>query len=127
MRIAVIGAGIAGNVAAARLHASHEVSVFEAAPRVGGHTHTHEIEIAGRQVFVDTGFIVYNERTYPRFTALLARRGVATQESSMTFSVRDDASGLGYNGTSLNNLFAHRPTPVRPACPGMTRRAPRVD
>ncbi len=121
MRIAVIGAGIAGNVAAARLHASHEVTVFEAAARVGGHTHTHELEIAGHQVFVDTGFIVYNERTYPRFTALLARLGVATQESSMSFSVRDEASGLEYNGTSLNALFAQRRNLVRPAFLGMVR------
>jgi len=121
MRIAVIGAGIAGNVAAARLHASHEVTVFEAAARVGGHTHTHELEVAGRQVSVDTGFIVYNERTYPRFTALLARLGVATQESSMSFSVRDEASGLEYNGTSLNALFAQRRNLVRPAFLGMVR------
>jgi len=121
MRIAVIGAGIAGNVVAARLHASNEVTVFEAAPRVGGHTHTHELEIAGRQVSVDTGFIVYNERTYPRFTALLARLGVATQESSMSFSVRDEASGLEYNGTSLNALFAQRRNLVRPAFLGMVR------
>ncbi len=121
MRVAVIGAGIAGNVAAARLHPVHEVTVFEAQAHVGGHTHTHEIEVAGRHVAVDTGFIVYNERTYPRFTALLARLGVATQESSMSFSVRDEASGLEYNGTSLNTLFAQRRNLVRPAFLGMVR------
>ncbi len=121
MKIAVIGAGIAGNVAAARLHTAHEVTVFEAAARIGGHSHTHEIEVAGRCIAVDTGFIVYNERTYPRFTALLARLGVATQESSMSFSVRDEASGLEYNGTSLNTLFAQRRNLVRPAFLGMVR------
>jgi uncharacterized protein len=121
MRIAVIGAGIAGNVAAARLHPAHEITVFEAAPHVGGHTHTHDIEIAGRHVAVDTGFIVYNERTYPRFTALLARLGVATQESSMGFSVRDEVSGLEYSGCSLNTLFAQRRNLLRPAFLGMVR------
>jgi len=133
VRIAVIGAGIAGNVAAARLHAVHEVTVFEATPHVGGHTHTHEIDLAGRRVAVDTGFIVYNERSYPRFTALLAGLGVATQVSSMSFSVRDEGSGLEYNGTSLNALFAQRRNLVRPAFLGMVldilrfhREAPRV-
>jgi predicted NAD/FAD-binding protein len=121
MRIAVIGAGIAGNVAAARLHGAHEITVFEAAPHIGGHTHTHEIEVANRRVVVDTGFIVYNERTYPRFTALLAQLGVATQESSMSFSVRDEATGLEYNGTSLNALFAQRRNLLRPAFLGMVR------
>jgi predicted NAD/FAD-binding protein len=121
MRVAVVGAGIAGNVAAARLHATHEVTVFEAASHVGGHTHTHAVELAGRQVSVDTGFIVYNERTYPRFSALLARLGVATQESSMSFSVRDEGSGLEYNGTSLNAMFAQRRNLLRPSFLGMVR------
>ena len=121
MRIAVIGAGIAGNVAAARLHPAHDITVFEAASHVGGHTHTHDVEIAGHHVAVDTGFIVYNERTYPRFTGLLARLGVATQESAMGFSVRDEASGLEYNGTTLDTLFAQRRNLVRPAFLGMVR------
>lgn len=121
MKVAVIGAGISGNVAAAGLHPAHEVTVFEAASHVGGHTHTHDLDIAGRPVTVDTGFIVYNERTYPRFTALLARLGVATQESSMSFSVRDEGSGLEYNGTSLNTLFAQRRNLLRPSFLGMVR------
>ena len=91
-------------------------------PRTSAATRTRtSVEVAGRHVSVDTGFIVYNERTYPRFTALLARLGVATQESSMSFSVRDEASGLEYNGTSLNALFAQRRNLVRPAFLGMVR------
>ncbi len=121
MKVAVIGAGIAGNVAAAGLHPAHEITVFEAASHAGGHTHTHDVEIAGRRIAVDTGFIVYNERTYPRFTALLARLGVATRESSMSFSVRDEGSGLEYNGTSLNSLFAQRRNLLRPSFLGMGR------
>ena len=121
MRIAVIGSGIAGNVAARRLHRAHDVTMFEAKPRAGGHSHTHVVTVAGRRVDVDTGFIVYNERTYPRFTALLAELGVATQESCMSFSVRDESSGLEYNGTSLNALFAQRRNLLRPAFLRMVR------
>lgn len=121
MKVAIVGAGIAGNVAASLLHGAHEVTVFEAASHVGGHSHTHDIEVAGRRVAVDTGFIVYNERTYPRFTALLSTLGVATQPSRMSFSVRDESAGLEYNGTSLNTLFAQRRNLLRPAFLGMLR------
>ncbi len=121
MRVAIIGAGIAGNVAAHRLHRVHDVTVFEAASHAGGHSHTHDVELDGCRLAVDTGFIVYNERTYPRFSALLASLGVATQESSMSFSVRDEATGLEYNGTSLNALFAQRRNLLRPAFLGMVR------
>lgn len=121
MKIAVIGAGIAGNVAARLLHPAHEVTVFEAAGHAGGHSHTHEVEVGDRRVAVDTGFIVYNERTYPRFTDWLARLGVPTQESTMSFSLRDEASGLEYNGTSLNALFAQRRNLLRPSFLGMVR------
>ncbi|HEY7752954.1 MAG TPA: FAD-dependent oxidoreductase [Steroidobacteraceae bacterium] len=121
MKIAIVGAGIAGNVAAHRLHRAHDITVFEAATHAGGHSHTHEVEVAGRRLAVDTGFIVYNDRTYPRFSALLRFLGVTTQESSMSFSVRDEASGLEYNGTSLNTLFAQRRNLLRPAFLGMVR------
>jgi predicted NAD/FAD-binding protein len=121
MKIAIIGSGIAGNVVAHRLHREHDVTVFEAAGHVGGHSHTHVVEQAGRRYDVDTGFIVFNERTYPNFTALLAQLGVASQESSMSFSVRCESTGLEYNGTTLNTLFAQRRNLVRPSFLGMIR------
>jgi predicted NAD/FAD-binding protein len=121
MKVAVVGAGIAGNVVAAGLHPQHEVTVFEAGGHVGGHTHTHEVEVLGRRVAVDTGFIVYNEQTYPRFVALLERLGVGTQASSMSFSVRNEATGLEYNGTTINTLFAQRRNLLRPSFHRMWR------
>jgi len=121
MRVAVIGTGIAGNVAAHHLHRAHEITVYEADSRVGGHSHTRTVEQDGRSHEVDTGFIVYNERTYPRFTALLAKLGVETQPSRMSFSVRREADGLEYNGTSLNSLFAQRRNLLRPSFLGMVR------
>ena len=115
MRIAIIGTGIAGNVAARKLHREHDITVYEAAPYIGGHTHTHDVEVDGHKVAVDTGFIVFNRRTYPLFDALLDDLGVASQESSMSFSVRCEASGLEYNGTNLDGLFAQRRNLVRPS------------
>jgi predicted NAD/FAD-binding protein len=112
MRIAVIGAGIAGNVAAWHLHrAGHDIAVFEAGSHVGGHTHTHEID--GHAI--DTGFIVYNARTYPKFVALLEEFDVASQPSSMSFSVRNESTGLEYNGTRLSTFFAQRRNLLRPS------------
>ena len=119
MKIAVIGTGIAGNVAAHHLCREHDITVFEAAGHVGGHTHTHEIEHDGRSVAVDTGFIVCNDRTYPRFLELMAGLGVDLQPSEMSFSVQAD--GLEYNGTSLNSLFAQRRNLLRPAFWRMVR------
>jgi predicted NAD/FAD-binding protein len=121
MKIAIIGSGIAGNVVAHRLHRAHDITVYEAASRIGGHTHTHSVEQAGRRFEVDTGFIVFNDRTYPNFIALLEELGVASQESSMSFSVRNEASGLEYNGTTLNTLFAQRRNLLRPSFLGMIR------
>ena len=121
MKIAIVGSGIAGNVVAHRLHRAHDITVYEAASHVGGHTHTHSVEQAGRRYEVDTGFIVFNDRTYPNFIALLDELGVASQESSMSFSVRDESSGLEYNGTTLNTLFAQRRNLLRPHFLGMIR------
>jgi predicted NAD/FAD-binding protein len=84
MKIAVIGTGIAGNMVAHRLAREHDVTVFEAASRIGGHTNTVDVELAGRRYAVDTGFIVFNDRTYPNFIALLDELGVASQASDAT-------------------------------------------
>jgi predicted NAD/FAD-binding protein len=121
MKIAIIGAGVAGNTAAAGLHREHEITVFEAGDHVGGHAHTHRVRHEGREFQVDTGFIVYNEQTYPEFTRLMGALAVATQPSSMSFSVRCERTGLEYNGTSINTLFAQRRNLLRPSFHRMWR------
>lgn len=108
MKIAIIGAGIAGNTLAYHLHPNHDVTVFEANDYVGGHTHTHEVDVLGQRLAVDTGFIVFNDRTYPEFNALLDKLNVEWRNTSMSFSVRNEVTGLEYNGTTLNSLFAQR-------------------
>jgi predicted NAD/FAD-binding protein len=115
MKIAVIGTGIAGNVAAYRLAGDHEITVFEADRRIGGHTNTVDVLAAGQRWAVDTGFIVFNDRTYPNFIALLDELGVESQASDMSFSVRSERDGLEYNGASLNALFAQRSNLLRPS------------
>ena len=115
MRIAIVGAGISGMVCGWMLHRDHDLVVYEANDYVGGHTHTVPVELSGRRYEVDTAFIVYNERTYPFFTEILRRLGVATQPAEMSFSVRADADDLEYNGTSLNGLFAQRRNLIRPS------------
>ena len=87
MRIAIVGSGIAGLTAAHHLHQQHQITLFEAGGHVGGHVHTHDVELGGAEYRIDTGFIVFNRRTYPHFTALLAELGVASQKSDMSFSV----------------------------------------
>jgi predicted NAD/FAD-binding protein len=121
MKIAIIGSGIAGNVAALRLHREHDLTVYEAASHVGGHSHTHTLSLDGSNVEVDTGFIVFNDRTYPNFIALLDELGVASQPTSMSFSVRNDAKNLEYNGTTVNSLFAQRRNLLRPSFLAMVR------
>ena len=115
MRIAVVGSGVSGLVAAHALHTRHDVTIYEADSRIGGHANTVDVEIDGRTVAVDTGFIVYNEPNYPGFCALLDRLGVASQPSDMSFSVSDRASGLEYGGSNLNTLFAQRRNVARPS------------
>jgi predicted NAD/FAD-binding protein len=114
VKVAIVGAGIAGNTVAYRLRDAHEITVFEAADYVGGHTHTVNVDVDGARYAVDTGFIVFNDWTYPNFVALLAELGVASQPTSMSFSVSCERSGLEYNGTSLAALFADRRNLVRP-------------
>ena len=93
-RVAVVGTGISGLVAARLIDQSHSVTVFEASARVGGHTNTVDVEVGGDQHAVDSGFIVYNETTYPLFTRLLALLGIETQESDMSFSVTCERTGV---------------------------------
>jgi uncharacterized protein len=121
MKIAIIGAGVSGNTLAWHLNKQHDVTLFEANAHIGGHTHTHHVEAFGRQYQIDTGFIVYNNWTYPNFIHLLNELGVETQSSSMSFSVKDESSGLEYNGTSLNSLFAQRLNLLRPSFIGMIK------
>jgi len=115
MKIAIIGTGIAGNVAAYHLDKSHDITVFEANNYIGGHTHTHNVALEQSTHAVDTGFIVFNYKTYPHFTRLLKDLNVDVQPSSMSFSVKNEKSGLEYNGTSLNSLFAQRANLLKPS------------
>jgi predicted NAD/FAD-binding protein len=108
VRIAIIGAGVSGLTCAHLLHPRHEVTVFEARSYAGGHTNTVRVDTADETLHVDTGFIVYNDRNYPRFERLLAGLGVATQPSTMSFSVSDGKGDFEYNGASANGLFANR-------------------
>lgn len=119
MKIAVIGSGIAGLTSAYLLAADHDVTLFEADKRLGGHTHTIELEHDGREYALDTGFLVYNERTYPNFTRLLGEWGVDSQPSEMSFSMHCELSGLEYCGSSLGGLFAQPLNLLRPTFLGM--------
>ncbi|WP_417665123.1 NAD(P)/FAD-dependent oxidoreductase [Pseudidiomarina sp.] len=108
MKIAIIGSGIAGLTSAYLLNKEHQVTVFEKNDYVGGHTRTVTVNVHGKDYAIDTGFIVFNDRTYPNFRALMRELGVAWQDTEMSFSVRDPKSGLEYNGHNLNTLFAQR-------------------
>jgi predicted NAD/FAD-binding protein len=121
MKIAIVGTGISGMVAAYLLHRDHEITVFEAADYVGGHTNTVDVTLEGRAYAVDTGFIVFNDWTYPHFIKLLKRLGVESQPSDMSFGVTCERTGLEYNGTSLNTLFAQRRNLFRPSFYRMIR------
>jgi predicted NAD/FAD-binding protein len=120
-RIAIIGGGVSGLVCAHHLHERHRITLFEAGDHVGGHTHTVDVEVAGERHAIDTGFIVYNDLNYPTFSALLDELGVATRPSTMSFSVRCDRTGLEYNGTSINRMFAQRRNLLRPRFHRMIR------
>jgi predicted NAD/FAD-binding protein len=115
MKIAIVGSGVSGLVAAHHLHPRHEIALYEAGDHLGGHAHTQEVEVRGVRVAVDTGFIVYNEGTYPELVRLLADLRVETQASDMCFSVKDARTGLEWRGTSLDTLFAQRSNALRPS------------
>jgi len=120
MRIAIVGTGISGLVAAHRLHPEHEITVYEAEDRLGGHTHTVSVEAADGTHWIDTGFIVFNDRNYPNFEALLDELGVATQPSHMGFSVSDGRGRFEYSGTPWG-LFARPAHLLSPSFLGMLR------
>jgi len=114
-RIAVIGAGVSGLVAAWLLQGRHMVTLYEAEDRPGGHTHTCTVDDPAGRIPVDTGFIIYNERNYPLFSRLLAGMSVETQPTTMGFSVRDDRRGLEWTGcNSPNAVFGQRRNLVKP-------------
>lgn len=121
MKIAIIGTGIAGNVIAYKLRQEHEITVFESGTHVGGHANTVNVYENGRQYAVDTGFIVFNDRTYPNFIRLLDEIGQESQRSEMSFSVQAKDGGIEYSGSSLNALFAQRRNIVRPPFYSMIR------
>ncbi|MES2606956.1 MAG: oleate hydratase [Pseudomonadota bacterium] len=119
MKIAVIGSGIAGMAAAYYLHHArtrvpHEVHLFEAGDRLGGHTATKQVRDGEQMLAIDTGFIVYNDWTYPNFIELLTNLDIRSQPTEMSFSVSDAVSGLEYKGSSINTLFAQRANVVSP-------------
>jgi predicted NAD/FAD-binding protein len=124
MKIAIVGAGIAGLGCAHALHREHAVTLFEAAPRLGGHTNTVDITLDGVTHPVDTGFLVYNERTYPNLIGLLAELGVPTAKSDMSFAVSvplDGGRRLEWAGSNLDTVFAQRRNLLSPAFLSMLR------
>jgi predicted NAD/FAD-binding protein len=114
-RVAVIGSGISGLSAAYTLAPEAQVTLFEAGSYFGGHTHTVDITLGGVTHGVDTGFLVFNERTYPKLIQLLGDLGVETTASDMSFSVKAPDIGLEWSGSDLNTVFAQRRNLVRPA------------
>ena len=107
-RVAIIGSGISGLTAAYRLHNDVEVTVFEQNDWIGGHTHTVDVTLDDQTYAVDTGFIVFNEWTYPRFLNLLSELCLSHQDTDMSFSVMSETTGIEYAGTNLSTLFAQR-------------------
>jgi predicted NAD/FAD-binding protein len=126
-RVAIVGAGISGLSAAHLLSQRHDVELFEKHARLGGHAHTHVLSHAGRDWTMDSGFLVYNHRNYPKFVRLLAELGVEGQPSDMCFSVRCRPCGLEYSSRGLNGLFAQRRRALDPRHLGMLAEIPRFN
>ena len=120
-RIAVVGSGIAGLSAAWSLAPEAQVTLFEAGSHFGGHAHTVDVTLEGVTHGVDTGFLVYNHRTYPNLIRLFAELGVETAPSDMSFSVQSHADGLEWSGSNLNTVFAQRRNLLRPSFLAMLR------
>ena len=108
MKLAVIGSGISGNTLAYLLNQKYDVTLYEKNKRIGGHSHTHHVTLNNKRESVDTGFIVFNKKTYPLFTSLLDNLGVKYENSDMSFSVFSEENNFEYNGTSINSLFSQR-------------------
>jgi predicted NAD/FAD-binding protein len=113
-KLAIIGSGISGLTAAYYLHKVHDIHLFERDNRIGGHSNTIDLELPEGTIPVDTGFIVHNDRTYPNFIKLMEELDIKTQDTEMSFSMKDEASGLEYNGGNFNKLFAQRSNLFRP-------------
>ncbi|NIB43059.1 FAD-dependent oxidoreductase [Pseudomaricurvus alkylphenolicus] len=121
MKVAIIGAGISGLTCAYLLQDTAEITVFEAADEIGGHTATKRVNLYGQNYDIDTGFIVFNDWTYPNFIRLLDKLQVESQPTEMSFSVSCELSGLEYSGSNLNTLFAQRSNLLRPKFWNMLR------
>ena len=133
MELAIVGTGISGLSAAWALHGRHDLRVFEREARAGGHSHTVDVPVDGRPTPADTGFLVYNEVTYPNLVKLFSRLGVPTKESDMSFSLRCERCDLEWCGTGLSGVFAQPSNLLRPSFHGMlleiarfNREAPRL-
>ncbi|MAE21471.1 MAG: FAD-dependent oxidoreductase [Pseudomonas sp.] len=120
-RVAVIGSGISGLTCAWLLREKYDISLYEANDYAGGHTQTTDVELDGKTWPVNTGFIVFNDWTYPNFIRLMELLGVASEDSDMSFSVKCENTGLEYNGHTLNTLFAQRRNLLKPSFWGMIR------
>jgi predicted NAD/FAD-binding protein len=127
LRVAVVGAGVSGLSAAYFLRERHHVELFERDARLGGHAHTHVLRHGGREWTMDSGFLVYNHRTYPRFVRLLEELGVEGQPSDMCFSVRCRPCGLEYSSRGWNGLFAQRRRALDPRHLRMLSEIPRFN
>ncbi|MEC9061407.1 MAG: FAD-dependent oxidoreductase, partial [Pseudomonadota bacterium] len=113
-KIAIIGTGISGLTCAHLLNRQHDITVYEANDYIGGHTATKKISDNGETHHIDTGFIVFNDWTYPNFIKLINQLNVEYQPTEMSFSVMSEKANLEYNGNSLNSLFAQRRNILRP-------------
>ncbi len=114
MKIAIIGSGISGLTCGYHLHQHHDITLFEANDYIGGHTATVDVEVNGEEHAVDTGFIVYNDRTYPHFIQMMNEIGVKGVPTQMSFSVSNQSNGLEYNGHTFSTLFAQKRNWLRP-------------
>lgn len=114
LKIAVVGSGVAGLGSSLLLSSQHEVHLFENDARLGGHAHTSDIDVDGRPVAVDTGFLVYNDLTYPHLRGMFEYLGVETVNSDMSLSIRVPSRNLEWAGDNMNTVFAQRKNLLSP-------------